>query len=122
MANIISNINCSGGSLIFNGKKYNVNGQVVITTEGFFINGKSIEKYEEAPVFKIEIHGNVDSIESENASIEVNGDVNSVNTKNGNVQVGRDVKGNAETKNGNILVSGKVMGDVTTKNGNISHL
>lgn len=122
MTNII-NFNCAnGGKTVINGKTYsNFRGNMEINDKGVFVNGKPIEEYEEPPVFKIEINGNVETIESENADIEVKGDVKTVNSKNGNISIGRDVLENVESKNGNIHISGKVMGDVTTKNGNIHY-
>lgn len=122
MTNII-NFNCAnGGKTVINGKTYsNIRGNMEINDKGVFVNGKPIEEYEEPPVFKIEINGNVETIESENADIEVKGDVRTVNSKNGNISIGRDVLENVESKNGNIHISGKVMGDVTTKNGNIHY-
>lgn len=110
------------GKTTINGKVYeNLSGTMTITDKGVFVNGKPIEEYEEPPVFKIEINGNVETIESESADIEVKGDVRSISSKNGNISVGRDVLENVESKNGNIHVSGKVIGDVTTKNGNIHY-
>ena len=118
----ILNFGANCGKIVVNGKVYeNVKGTMEITDKGIFVNGKPIEEYEEAPVLKIEISGNVESISSENADIEVRGNVNNVTTKNGNVNVGKDVLQNVDTKNGNVHVNGKVMGDVTTKNGNIHH-
>ena len=122
MGTIISNIHGNGKTVI-NGKVYeNIRGNMFITDEGIFINGKPVEEYQEPPVIKIEITGSVDAIESENADVTVNGPAGSVTTKNGNVQVSGGVKGNVDTKNGNVTVGGGVGGDVTTKNGNITKL
>lgn len=119
----IINIHSHVGKMYVNGKVFeNVNGTMEITDNGVFVNGKSIEEYEQAPVLKIEFTGRVETIESEDADITVMGDVGTVNSKNGNIHVNRDVLANCETKNGNITVSGKILGDVTTKNGNICHL
>ena len=122
MGTIISNIHGNGKTVI-NGKVYeNIRGNMTITDEGIFIDGKPIEEYKEPPVIKIEITGSVDAIESENADVTVNGPAGSVTTKNGNVQVSNGVRGNVDTKNGNVTVGGGVGGDVTTKNGNITRL
>ena len=122
MGTIISNIHGNGKTVI-NGKVYeNIRGNMTITDEGIFIDGKPIEEYQEPPVIKIEITGGVDAIESENADVTVNGPAGSVTTMNGNVQVSGGVKGNVDTKNGNVTVGGGVGGDVTTKNGNITRL
>lgn len=112
----------TGGEITINGKVYrNVSGHMEVTDKGIFVNGKPIEEWGEAPVVKIELHGNVENIISENADVEVKGNATSVNTKNGNIGIGGDVLGNVDTKNGNVSISGKVEGDVTTKNGNICH-
>lgn len=122
MKTSIINFHCHGGKTLINGKVYeNISGTMEITDKGVFVNGKPIEEYDAPPVFKIEISGNVETIESECADIEVKGDVKNVNSKNGNISVGHDVLENVESKNGNIHVYGKVMGDVTTKNGNIHY-
>jgi len=111
-------INSVGGSFSFNGKEYkHIHGQVVITDKGIFVDGKPIEEYEEPPVFKIVVEGNVETIETENADVEVNGSVNTITSKNGNVKC-KDVTGSVDSKNGNVYC-GSVGGDVTTKNGNI---
>lgn len=111
-------INQCKGSFWANGKEYkNINGTIEINDNGIFVNGKPIEEYKEAPVFKIVVEGNVESIDTENADVEVKGSVNTITSKNGNVTCG-DVTGNVDNKNGNVMC-GKVAGDVTTKNGNI---
>lgn len=112
-------INHIGGEFSCNGKTYkNINGTIEINDNGVFVNGKPIEEWEEAPVMKLVINGNVESIETENGDVEVNGSVGTVASKNGNVRC-NDVNGNVESKNGNVKILGKVMGDVTSKNGNI---
>jgi hypothetical protein len=113
-----TNINNISGSFSVNGKVYkNIKGRVEITERGIFVNGKPIEEYEEPPVMKLVIEGNIGSIETENADVEVKGDVQSIVSKNGNVNCG-NVSGNVDSKNGNVHC-GTVNGDVTTKNGNI---
>ena len=113
-------INCNViGRTVINGKVYeNISGNVVINDKGIYVNGQPLEEYEQLPLYKIEIYGDVNTISSENASIDVNGNVGSISTKNGNVTC-KDVSGNVETKNGNVHC-GKVGGDVLTKNGNIN--
>lgn len=119
MATIIRNN--FGGIITVNGKTFKDNtGVIEITEDGITVNGEPIEEYE-AHAVKIEIHGNVETIENTDASINVSGDVNSINTKNGNVVVGRDVLGDVNSKNGNVIVKGHVSGNATTKNGNISN-
>ena len=123
MKTVITNINCNcTGRIVIDGKVYEgINGKMTITDKGIFVNGKPLEEYTEPPVMKIEIHGNVETIDSEDSDIEVKGNVTTVNSKNGNIHVGRDVLQNVESKNGNIHVNGNVMGEVTTKNGNIHY-
>lgn len=117
----IINYNCRcNGKTTINGKVYqNLNGTMEITAKGIFINGKPLEEYQEPPVFKIIIEGNVESIETEDADVEVKGSVTNVTSKNGNISC-QEVKGNVDSKNGNVCC-GRVSGDVTTKNGNIIH-
>lgn len=119
--NMMSIINIhGGGETIINGKVYkNLSGQMTITDKGVFVNGKPIEECDEPFVLKVEINGNVESVDSENADVTINGSAGSVVSKNGNIHVSRDVTGSVETKNGNIIIGGGVGGDVTTKNGNI---
>lgn len=102
-----------------NGKTYeNIKGDMTITDEGIFVNGKPIEEYKEPFVVNLTIEGRVESVSAE-GDVTVNGEVGTATTKNGNVTVKGNVLGNAETKNGNIIVKGDVHGDATTKNGNI---
>jgi len=109
----------SGGKIHINGKTYeNIKGNMVITDDGIFVNGKPIEEYKEPFVVNLTIEGRVESVSSE-GDVTVNGEVGSVLSKNGNVTVKGNVLGNAETKNGNIIVKGDIHGDATTKNGNI---
>lgn len=119
-----SQINFHGsGKTVINGKVYeNISGQMTITDEGVFVNGKPIEEYKEPFVVKIEVNGTVETIESENADVTVNGTAGSVVNKNGNIRVRNGVTGNVESKNGNIIVLGGVGGDVTNKNGTIEQL
>lgn len=122
MSNSIFNIH-GNGKIAINGKVYeNISGNMEITDKGVFVNGQPIEEYTEPPVCKIEIYGNVESIESENADVTVNGSAGTVVSKNGNVRISNGVTGNVESKNGNIIVGGGIGGDVTTKNGNIDRL
>ena len=122
MNHSIINIHGSGKTVI-NGKVYeNISGQMEITDQGVFINGQPIEEYTEPFVLKVEIHGNVDNLQSENADVTINGQAGTVVSKNGNVRVSNGVTGNVETKNGNITVGGGIGGDCTTKNGNIDRL
>ena len=117
MATIINSVK---GKINIGGKFFTNIHNVSIGDDGCItIDGKSIEDFngEEPKVFKIEVVGNVESIETENADVEVKGNAGSIVSKNGNVTCG-DVTGNVDNKNGNI-VCGSVRGDVNTKNGNI---
>lgn len=93
--------------------------RISFTSDGFYVNGKLIEGFDESemPVLKIEITGNVESLTTEDGNVTVNGRVGTVVSKNGNVEC-RTVGGNVENKNGNIYC-GKVMGNCDTKNGDI---
>lgn len=108
------------GSIQINGKTYeNINGEMTVTDNGVYINGKPIEEYKEPPRMELTIVGNVDEITTENVPIKVEGMVNTITSKNGDISVNGDVLGNVDSKNGNISVAGSIQGDATTKNGNI---
>lgn len=117
MATIINSIK---GKINIGGKTFTNIHNITIGDDGIItIDGKSVEEFngKEQTVFKIEVIGNVESIETENADVEVKGNAGSIVSKNGNVHCG-DVTGNVESKNGNVIC-GSVSGDVNTKNGNI---
>ena len=117
--NIISKVTINGKTQI-NGRYINLTGQnVSITDNGIYVNGKPIEEFDESqvPVLRIEITGNVETIETEDADVTVNGRVGSISSKNGNVQA-QTVEGDIVSKNGNVCVN-TCHGSCDTKNGNI---
>ena len=117
--NIISKVTINGKTQI-NGRYINLTGQnVSITDNGIYVNGKPIEEFDDSqvPVLKIEITGNVETIETEDADVTVNGRVGSISSKNGNVQA-QTVEGDIVSKNGNVCVN-TCHGSCDTKNGNI---
>ena len=116
---VITSIN-SCGSITINGKTYeNIYGEMTITDEGIYVNGKPIEEYKEPFKVEITIKGDVQNIDTTNAPVKVEGTVKTASTRNGNITVKGNILGNAETRNGNITVAGSIQGDATTRNGNI---
>lgn len=107
------------GKVNIGGKTFNGVNNVRIENGTITIDGKSIEELngDEPKVFKVEIVGNVQNIETEDADVEVKGNAGSIVSKNGNVTCG-NVSGNVDNKNGNVIC-GDVRGDVNTMNGNI---
>lgn len=107
------------GKVNIGGKAFNGVNNVRIENGTITIDGKSIEEFngDEPKVFKVEIVGNVEKIETEDADVEVKGSACTIVSKNGNVTCG-DVSGNVDNKNGNVIC-GDVRGDVNTKNGHI---
>lgn len=93
--------------------------RIIMTSDGFYVDGKQIVEFNESetPVLKIEITGNVESLITEDSDVTVNGRVGSVVAKNGNTEC-QTVERNVDSKNGNVYC-GKVMGNCYAKNGNI---
>lgn len=117
MATIISN---SIGKVNIGGKTFHGVRNMRIEDDGrITVNGKPLEEFAEddLKIFKIEITGNVENIETQDSDVEVNGSVGSITSHNGNVTC-KDVSGNVKSANGNI-VCGDVKGDATTMCGNI---
>ena len=112
-------MNCNG-KMALGGREIHAKGRKIeINGNGAFIDGVPADqsKGEERPVLKIEITGNVETIETEDADVTVNGRVGSISSKNGNVQA-QTVEGDIVSKNGNVCVN-TCHGSCDTKNGNI---
>lgn len=90
----------------------------VITVDGRQMTDLNSE-YSEQPTVIVNIVGNVESVETENADVLVNGSVHEVNTHNGNINCG-DVTGTVRSHNGTINC-GTIGGDARTHNGSINH-
>lgn len=115
----ITNIGING-KIFLNGREVNVTGRKIEIRDGkMIIDGTPIDQYDESrlPVFKIEINGDVDSIQAETGDVTVNGNVREVTSKNGNVRC-HTVEGNVDSKNGNVVCD-VIKGSCDTKNGNI---
>ena len=112
-------MNCNG-KMVIGGREIDAKGRKIeINDNCVFIDGVPAEQFkgEERPVLKIEIMGNVETIETEDADVTVNGRVGSISSKNGNVQA-QTVEGDIVSKNGNVCVN-TCHGSCDTKNGNI---
>ena len=93
------------GNVTYNGKTINIpRGSRFEMIDGkVLINGKPFEQYNEAdcPIIKIEINGNVESIETESGDVTIQGDAGNVNTMSGDVTCD-NIKGHCSTMSGDI--------------------
>ena len=117
----VSIINSISGNVTYNGKTINIprGSRFEITDGSFLINGKPIEQYNEAdcPIIKIELTGNVESIETESGDVTVNGDVRYVKTMSGDVRC-KTVEGDVSTMSGDVTCD-NIKGNCSTMSGNI---
>lgn len=89
-----------------------VNGQ-------FIIDGKPLEQYNEAdcPTIKIELTGNVESIQTADGDVTVNGNVHYAKTMSGDIKC-KTIEGDAKTMSGDIT-SDCIKGYCSTMSGDI---
>lgn len=109
------------GNVTYNGKTINIpRGSRFEMADGqVLINGKPFEQYNEAecPIIKIEVTGNVDTIETESGDVTVNGHIHNVSTMSGDVRCD-NVEGNVNTMSGDVA-SSSIKGHCSTMSGNI---
>lgn len=99
-----------------------INGDLVISSDGVYIDGKKVEdsnKLVESKEIKIEIYGNVEVLESRAGDINVSQDVGIATVKQGTLNVKSNVLGDATVSQGNLDIEGSVLGNVQNKMGNI---
>ena len=93
------------GNVTYNGKTINIpRGSRFEMIDGkVLINGKPFEQYNEAdcPIIKIEITGNVESIETESGDVTIQGDASNIHTMSGDVRCNA-VSGNVNTMSGDV--------------------
>lgn len=93
------------GNVTYNGKTINIPrvSRFEMIDGKVLINGKPFEQYNEAdcPIIKIEITGNVESIETESGDVTIQGDASNVNTMSGDVTCD-NIKGHCSTMSGDI--------------------
>lgn len=100
-----------------NGKTYSGN-NLRINGNKVYIDGNEVTPTDETKDIKIEVHGNVDSLDVTACNtITVTGTVNRVATMSGDVTCG-DVTGSVETMSGDIKCR-NIAGDANTLSGNI---
>ena len=108
-------------TMVINGKSYSIQaGSVVrMSPEGVFVNGMPIDKIDKAPTpiqISIEIHGNVNSIESDAGNITITGNAESVTTTSGKVQAEQITT--VSTMSGSVTAE-TISGNVKTMSGAI---
>ena len=101
-----------------------INGKVVTTINGnisgkIIIDGKPLEQYNEAdcPTIKIELTGNVESIQTADGDVTVNGNVHYAKTMSGDIKC-KTIEGDAKTMSGDIT-SDCIKGYCSTMSGDI---
>lgn len=108
--------------------KIHVNNRVVNIPHGscfkmvngqFLINGNPLEQYNEAdcPTIKIELTGNVESIQTADGDVTVNGNVRYAKTMSGDIKC-KTIEGDAKTMSGDIT-SDCIKGYCSTMSGDI---
>lgn len=107
-------------TISINGQRISVqgNGNLTISNNKIFINGKQYECEEKN--INITIAGNVDQLKVDNCdTIKVAGNVNDISTMSGSVKVEKDVFGSIKTMSGSVKCN-DVKGSVSTMSGDIS--
>lgn len=109
------------GNVTYNGKTINIpRGSRFEMIDGkVLINGKPFELYNEAdcPIIKIEITGNVESIETESGDVTIQGDASNIHTMSGDVRCNA-VSGNVNTMSGDVTCD-NIKGHCSTMSGDI---
>ncbi len=117
----VSIIGGISGNVTYNGKTINIpRGSRFEMIDGkVLINGKPFEQYNEAdfPIIKIELTGNVESIETESGDVTVNGGVHNISTMSGDVHC-ETVEGSVSTMSGDVTCA-NIKGNCSTMSGDI---
>lgn len=94
------------GKIHFNNRVVNIpHGSCFEMVNGqFIIDGKPLEQYNEAdcPTIKIELTGNVESIQTADGDVTVNGNVHYAKTMSGDIKC-KTIEGDAKTMSGDIM-------------------
>ena len=110
-----------GKGLIVAGNKITIDGKEHVSvenSENIVITDDCIKIGNKGRSIKIEIHGNVNKIVTENADVSIHGNAGDVETVSGDVDC-RQVNGDITTVSGDVTC-GDVFGDVTTVSGDIN--
>lgn len=98
-------------NMTYNGKN------ITITNGEIKIDGRSIDINN---AISIIVEGNIDKLQVDACNkVEVNGQVNSLNTMSGDVEVTGDIEHYIKTQSGDITINGGVIGDVSSMSGDI---
>lgn len=104
---------------IINGKVY-PDGNVSITNNTVYINGKRMDGLDNEKIIIIEITGNVDTLNVDACSkIVVNGTVGNVKTLSGDVDC-QDISGSVQTMSGDVDAN-NIGGSVSTMSGDVKY-
>ena len=109
------------GRVGINGHIVHLNGKKMkITEDGIYVDGVSVEQYTEpSKEIKIEITGNVQSIQTVSADITVHGNVDMAKTMSGDIRC-NVVENMAKTMSGSIICD-SISGNCSTMSGDIIH-
>ena len=110
-----------------NGKSVQISGSgnsVVINGNRIIVNGKEISNLNEIKEKEIYIviEGEVSKLEVDYCKkVEVKGNVGSIQSGSGDIHVEKDVEGNVNTGSGDVECGGSIGGSVNTMSGDIQH-
>lgn len=109
------------GRITYNGRTINIpqSSRMELVDGQILIDGKPFEQYNEAdcPIIKIEITGNVESIETESGDVTIQGDASNIHTMSGDVRCNA-VSGNVNTMSGDVTCD-NIKGHCSTMSGDI---
>lgn len=106
-----------GGTVTVNGATFS-GGSITIQNGVVTVDGVDQDiTFAAGQTIKVEVSGDVDTLETKSGDVTVNGAVGRVKTQSGDVRCG-DVNGDAETMSGDITCK-KIGGNARTMSGNI---
>lgn len=109
------------GRITYNGRTINIpqSSRMELVDGQILIDGKPFEQYDKAdcPIIKIEITGNVESIETESGDVTIQGDASNIHTMSGDVRCNA-VSGNVNTMSGDVTCD-NIKGHCSTMSGDI---
>ncbi len=100
-----------------NGVKYSGK-NITIKNNKVIVDGKDVTP--DGKEINIKILSHIDKIDVDQCNkIEVTGNVGSIQTTSGDVSVTGDIKGNLKTMSGDIKIKGSITGNVNTMSGDV---
>lgn len=106
-------------SVIINGKTY-VGNNIIVSNGKIMIDGKNITSDDK--VINITVNGDIDSLKVDTCNkLELIGNVTSINTVSGDVDINGNVNGSIQTVSGDVNCN-NVGGSINTLSGDIKHL